>query len=290
MKAFPFSGVTFRLTISFLVVCVLFCGCTSSGKENSLAGAGKLRTFSAEELEAGRLIHSQLTNSFYVYTEPRTAKYVQDVGLSLTGPGSQSSDPWLFTVLYNEKIYATSAPGGYVYVTTGVLNFLDNEAELAGILAHEIGRLQFRSASLPEGMNILEETTRTVAMIAPAFGQIGLLAALGMVALVAVADSRESDRPGPEEQLWLSDDLAMRYMIEAGYDPQGWIDVQYKFLHAKQQAPLFYEYYESHPITEERFLRLNQSFQELPLANKTLLMKRKHFVEMTRGVRQIYKG
>ena len=78
--------------------------------------------------------------------------------------------------LYSEKIYATSAPGGFVYVTTGMLTYLENEAELAGILAHEIGEQQFKDPRFSKIQKGIEHMTHGVALVGPLFGQIGALA------------------------------------------------------------------------------------------------------------------
>jgi len=96
-----------------------------------------------------------------------------------------------FTILYDEKIYATSAPGGYIYLTTGMLNFLQNEAELASVLAHEIGRLQYKDPRFTQSDDVLNAATQAGASIAPMFGPIGSLASLGLVLLQAYVVQRQ---------------------------------------------------------------------------------------------------
>lgn len=255
--------------------------------------ASQPRTFSqniskaTEELAIGEEINRQILSSFYLYTEPNVVGYVNQIGTALARHAERKDLDYRFTILYNDKIYATSAPGGYVYLTTGFLNFLDNEAELAAVIAHEVGELQYKDPKLSQSRKILEALTRGGAMVGPAFGEIGALAVLGLAMASAAAESRQLK---PEERPLRADQRALEYMMKAGQDPQGLIDLQYKFLNAGPDvAPYFFDYYQSRPITPERFQSLQEEFSKLPLAGKSFTTHRKVYQEMTHAVREIYK-
>ena len=82
----------------------------------------------------------------------------------------------------------------------------------------------------------------------------------------------------------------MRYLTESGYDPQALITVQEHFLNAGDKVtPYFYDYYQSRPITEKRMAALNKEFGKLPLAEKELTTSAAEYLQMTRGIREIYK-
>src|SRR3989338_7752892 len=85
-----------------------------------------------------------------------------------------------FIVLEDDRIYATQAPGGYVYITIGFFKFLASEIELAGILAYEIGMLQYRDPRLSKLKKALDLLLQTGSYVGPAFGSIGALSVLGL--------------------------------------------------------------------------------------------------------------
>ena len=234
------------------------------------------------------MLHQQILAAFYPYTDPKVVKYVDDLGHVLAAQAKRHDLKYRFTILYSEKIYATSAPGGYVYITTGMLSFLQNEAELAAVLAHEIGEQQTvdrRFAKKKDGA--INTAAQIGSAVGPMFGPFGSLASLGFVLLQAY---NESSYKTPGERLLASDAAAMTYLMNAGYDPEALLDVQEHFLKAgEKMTPYFFDYYQSRPITEERMLALKKAFEKLPLSGKSLITDAVEYQEMTRGVREIYK-
>jgi predicted Zn-dependent protease len=240
-----------------------------------------------EEQKTGEAIHREILASFHPYTDPKVVEYVDDLGHSLAAQAKRRDLEYRFTILYSEKIYATSAPGGHVYITTGLLNFLENEAELAAVLAHEIGEQQNVDRRFTKRDDAINAAAQVGSAVGPMFGPLGSLASLGLM-LLQVYD--ESSFKTPAERLLASDAAAMKYLVNAGYDPQALIDVQEHFLKAgEKMTPYFLDYYQSRPITEERILALKKEFQKLPLSGKSLITHAAEYREMTRGVREIYK-
>jgi len=273
-----------KILAVFLCLSLILSGCVSSRTKQAGVEVG---ASISEELSIGKKIHEEILSSFYVYTEPSIVGYVNDIGKSLTDYAERDKLPYQFTVLYSEKIYATSAPGGYVYVTTGMINFLQNEAEFAAVLAHEIGQLQYRDPRLSRLRKALAAVTQTGAAIGPAFGQLGALAVLGLVMVNAIVDVKEKT---PQERISDADAHALQYLVEAGYDPQGLVEVLAKFLNAdKDVLPYFYDYYQARPVSQERLTRLEKEFMELPLADKELTTRPRIYQEMTKGIRQMYQ-
>jgi len=212
---------------------------------------------------------------------------VDDLGRLLAAQAKRRDLEYRFTILYSEKIYATSAPGGYVYITTGMLNFLENEAELAAVLAHEIGEQQFPDRRFTKSDNVINAAVQAGSAVGSMPGPLGSLASLGMM-LLQVYNERTFKTAG--ERLLESDASAMRYLMNAGYDPQALIDLEKHFLRAEPKVvPYFFDYYQSRPITEERMNALRKEFQKLPLSGKSLIMDPVEYREVTRGVREIYK-
>jgi len=275
-----------RKSLAILLICSMMSGgCLSSRSKGHKADVDVAHSIQ-DEVDLGKKIHQEILSSYYVYTKPDVVAYITDVGNSLSRHVKREL-PYRFTILYNEKIYATSAPGGYVYITTGMMNFLENEAELAAVLSHEIAQQQYKDPALSHIRKLMSDVASTGATVAPAFGQIGMLAALGFVLLHAVSNT---EGKSSEDRLQDADALALEYMMESGYDPQGLLMVLERFLDMRQSLlPYFVDYYDSRPISAERVTRLQEEFADLPLEGRDLLMRPKIYQEMTKGIREIYK-
>ena len=266
---------------------ILLSGCASTTDRDlsNITPQGKPQT---EEQKTGEAIHREILASFHPYTDPKVVHYVDEVGHSVSAQAKRHDLEYRFTILYSEKIYATSAPGGYIYVTTGMLNFLENEAELAAVLAHEIGEQQTVDRRFSHKKDAaINAAAQAGSAIGPMFGPLGSLASLGLVLLQAY---NESTYKTPAERLLESDAWAMKYLMNAGYDPEALMDVQERFLKAGEKlTPYFYDYYQSRPITEERIKAIKKGFQKLPLSGKSLITDPVEYQETTKGVREIYK-
>ncbi len=272
-----------------LIVLFPIAGCASH-KEKSVTSGSVERSadsVSSQEVVIGRQINQQILASFSVYAEKSAVDYVNQVCGKLSSHAGRRDIPYQVTLLYSDKIYATSAPGGFIYVTTAMMNFLQNEAEFAAILGHEIARLQYRDPTLSEARKKLQKVSQAGAMVSSAFGSIGALAALGFVALSAASAPHARSA---ERRLLDADRLAMEYLLAAGYDPQAMLDVMERFLRMDQSdLPFFYDYYQARPITQERALQIENAFKKLPLHNQKLVTGYSPYQEMNRGIREIYR-
>jgi predicted Zn-dependent protease len=91
-----------------------------------------------EEQQIGQEVSDKVVESFGVYQDANVTKYVSLVGTVLAQASTRPGLPWQFVVLDTEGVNAFAAPGGYVHITKGLLGLMKNEAELAGVLVHEI--------------------------------------------------------------------------------------------------------------------------------------------------------
>ncbi|MFA5168051.1 MAG: M48 family metalloprotease [Candidatus Omnitrophota bacterium] len=281
------SKFSVKEIISALLCLFLISGCATAAKRGLDTEAIAQQNIGSSEQAVGDQIHREILASFYPYTDPKVVRYVDDLGHSLAAQAKRRDLEYRFTILYSEKIYATSAPGGYIYVTTGMLNFLKNEAELAAVLAHEIGEQQTVDRRFTKRDDVINAAAQVGSAVGPMFGPLGSLASLGLVLLQVY---NESSYKTPGERLLESDAAAMKYLMNTGYDPQALMDVQEHFLKAKEKMmPYFLDYYQSRPITEERVLAIKKEFQKLPLSGKSLITDPVEYQEVTRGVREIYK-
>ncbi len=238
------------------------------------------------ETKAGEDIQSEILSSFHVYTESDVNGYVSRVGQKISQYAKRQKLAYEFTILYDDRIYASSAPGGKVFLTTGLLAYLENEAELAGVLAHEIGELQYLDPELSAPKRMAGKIQQGSALVAPFFGSIGALAFLGITGATAAATLEKPK----EKRVYDADKLALGYMMQAGYDPQGWLDVLYRLIDTPEKSTyLIMDYYWGRPINVERIRRLKSAFRRLSLDGESFSTNRKVYLETMKPVSELYR-
>jgi predicted Zn-dependent protease len=167
----------------------------------------------AQEIQIGQEQDAQVRREMGVYGEADLQQYVSDIGLRLSRLSERPGLPWKFTVVDAAAINAFALPGGFIYITRGILPFLDDEAQLAGVLGHEIGHVTARhsaqqysrSTGAQLGLilgSILVPQTRPFAEL----GQTGL----GVLML----------KYGRDDELQ-ADELGVKYATAGGWDPAG---------------------------------------------------------------------
>jgi len=277
-----------KFSHSLLAIILLLNGCASNRNKNlSDASVESSAEHLSSEMDIGQKINEQILNSFSVYTDQRVVEYLNTVGGKLSRKAERQDIDYRITLLYSDKIYATSAPGGFIYITTAMMNIVESEAELAAILAHEMGRLQYRDPNLSEARNKLQQVAKAGAMVSSAFGSIGALAALGFVALSSASTPHARS---PEKQLAAADLLAFDYLVGAQLDPQAMLDVMQRFMTLKESdLPFYYDYYQARPITQERAAAIQENFRRLNLEDQHFETGFREYQEISRGVKEIYR-
>ena len=272
-----------RVLCCVLSVLLVIQGCVSSSRD-SLESPPVLSDFELKELEIGRQIHAQVLSSFYLYTEPRLVEYINGVGRRMAQNAERKKLNYQFTVLLDDKIFATSAPGGYVYITTGMIDFLDNEAQLAAVLSHEIGQLQDLGPRFSKSHKRLEDITKGGTIVGGFFGNIGVIAIVGLQVMNALTDEKTKD-----ERVDVADQLTLQYLSAASYDPECWADALYKMVHLKKgDLVRLFDYYNTRPISLSRLKKLKKNLKKMDLRGRTLETGTEAYGQAVKGVRQIY--
>jgi predicted Zn-dependent protease len=244
-----------RTLIRCLVVPALLlgpAGCTvnpATGKQSFTAFMSP-----AEEEQVGAEQHQTvIRGSGGVYADKALADYIDRIGQSLVAQSEQPAAGYSFTILDDDSINAFALPGGYIYITRGLLALASNEAEVAGVLAHELGHVVARHAA--------QRYSRSMAT--------GLGLAFGIPPVAG-------DLAGLGAQVWLqdysrdqeleADQLAVRYMTRAGYDPEAMVTLFRKLdADARLQAALVgdpgaadrFNIMASHPRTADRLRQVS---------------------------------
>jgi len=166
-----------------------------------------------EEKEIGRESHPRVLTEFGgVYYDPALAAYVEGVGQKIAAVTELQDFEYRFTVLDSPTVNAFAVSGGYVYVTRGLLALLDSEAELAGVLSHELAHINARhGAQRLSGMKAENRICAT-------FGCDFEVPVLGDTVGVGI---RLAFGGFTQDQELEADELGLRYLLAAGYDPRG---------------------------------------------------------------------
>ncbi|WP_126148124.1 M48 family metallopeptidase [Synechococcus elongatus] len=190
-----------------------------------------------QEVQLGRQMNQQMLSQRFRPNRDRIlVAYVNDVGQRLAAESDRPDLPWQFQVVDSREINAFATMGGYVYITTGMLGFLSNEAELAGVLAHEIGHIEGRHLPQRLGQSYLQQAG---------------LSALGVDSdrFTQVAVDLALNRPNSRSAEFDADARGLRIMERAGYAPAGLISVMNKLAGLGNNGITFLS---THPDSRER--------------------------------------
>jgi predicted Zn-dependent protease len=197
--------------------CLLFAlavAASAACATNPVTGKSQMSLLSeAEELAIGAQQDVEIRREMGVYGDQALQRYVSDIGQELARNSHRPNLPWSFTVVDNSAINAFALPGGYVYVTRGILAYLDDESELAGVLGHEIGHVTARHAAQAY-------TRQAQAGIALAILGIFVPSTQAFADLGATGLGVLFMKHGREAEIE-ADRLGVEYGSGAGYDPAG---------------------------------------------------------------------
>ncbi len=193
--------------ILLMLVAVLGCA------RNPVTGRREIVLVSeSEEIAMGLQADGQAREEYGVVEDPRLQNYLQAVGQKLAAVSHRPNLEWHFTVVDSPIVNAFAIPGGYVYFTRGILAHLNSEAELAGIMGHEIGHVTARhSVRQITRAQLAQLGLGAGQILSPAFGQFSGLAEQS-VGLLFLRFSREDERE--------SDRLGVEYSARGAYDPR----------------------------------------------------------------------
>jgi predicted Zn-dependent protease len=200
------KGTSFLFTL--LVIVSAACA------TNPVTGKRQMSLLSeADEIAIGQQQDAEIRREMGVYNDESLQRYVNDIGQQLARLSHRPNLPWSFTVVDNPAINAFALPGGYIYLTRGILAYLDDEAELAGVLGHEIGHVTARHAAQAYTRQAQASVGLAILSIfVPSTAPFADLGSAGLSVLFL--------RHGREAELE-ADRLGVEYGSGAGYDPAG---------------------------------------------------------------------
>lgn len=256
--------------LSWLLCAALLTGC-GSAVINPVTGQAERSVMSEQaEVAAGAKAHQQVLQEYGVVRDARVQAYVNNLGQRLAKLSHRDQLQWHFTVLDSPEINAFALPGGYVYVTRGIMAYLQSEAELAGVMGHEIGHVTARHGAQratrqqDAGLGVLAATVLGAVLESQGVSGAGRLAS--DVSQTAAAGYIASY--GRDQELQ-ADSLGAEYLARTAFDPRNMVHVigalkaQERFAQdqaraAGRAAPSGSSWLASHPSNDQRLQQITQ--------------------------------
>lgn len=167
----------------------------------------------AQEVQLGQGMDPQIKQEMGVYDDAELQRYVSGVGMRLAKASERPNLPWHFTVLDEPAVNAFALPGGYIYVTRGILAFLNDEEQLAGVLGHEIGHVTARHSAQ-------QYTKATSASVGLTLLSIFVPEARPLQGIAENALGVLFLKHGRDDEMQ-ADRLGADYTAKTGWDPRG---------------------------------------------------------------------
>jgi len=206
-----------------------------------------------QELAIGAQASKEVLKQSKRLNNPQLQAYVNRIGQMLASKSHRNNIPYHFTILEDPSVNAFALPGGYIYITTGLMAYLNSEGELAGVLGHEIGHVtarhgvQQQSAGIASAILLEVLSKKAGANTTKSLGQLSNALIRGY---------------GRNHELQ-ADKLGAEYIARVGYSPQNMLDVigvlkaqeefsKYQARREGRQPPSYHGVFSTHPSNDQR--------------------------------------
>ena len=251
-----------RGVASVVLGSALLTGCTT----NPETGDRFFNTISPEqEIQIGQQAAPELTQQFGgEVPDAQLQAYVTEVGQKLARQtsGEFHDLPWEFTLLNSPVINAFALPGGKVFISRGLVEKMNSEAQLAGVLGHEIGHVSAQHTARRIGQQTIFNAGLAVAGLAVGMSDASSeLRKYGQLAVpaLAIGGNLYTLKFGRNEESQ-ADELGMKYMARAGYNPRAQLEVMH-ILKAEGGSGGAPEFLSTHPLPDTRIREIEQMLQ-----------------------------
>jgi predicted Zn-dependent protease len=249
------------ITVLFLSLALFLTGCAAvynvatGRKEYVVIGT-------RQEMSLGRNLDKQILGKYKVSDDESMNARLKAIGERIAEASDRQDIEYTFKVVESDAINAFTIPGGYVYATTELMNAVGNDDELAGVMAHEVGHVAARhsikklEASL--GYSILSQIAFSFARpdSASEVERIRNIrkATNTVYRLIELGYSRQDEM--------VADNLALRYVKRAGYNPLAVLTFMEKLLKKEQPGSEWFVFIRSHPHMKDRIEAIKKQLEE----------------------------
>jgi predicted Zn-dependent protease len=225
-----------------------------------------------KEIAIGKGLAQQVEKQAKIINDPVISEYVNRVGQNLVR-NSDAKVPFTIKVIDSEEVNAFALPGGFFFVNSGLILKADSEAELAGVMAHEIAHVAARHGTKQATRGEIAQLA-TIPLIIMTYGTwtgYGIYQAASI--LVPIGFLKFSR--GFESE---ADMLGLEYMYKAGYDPTAFVDFFEKIQTMEKRKPgTMAKVFSTHPPTDDRIKAAQKNIQEILVAKPEYVITTSEF-------------
>ena len=238
------------LLVPILLALLVSCATTGPGGKKSL-----ILIPTETEVALGKDVVKEVESTEKVLSNSEIQNYVSKVGRKVAKVCDRKDVSYTFKVLDSEEINAFACPGGFIYIYKGLMKKMDNEAQLAAVLAHEVGHIVARHSikrlQAIYGYSIVMEVA-----LGEKMGQTARQMVDAAAGVILLGYGRDNE--------YEADEYGILYAKKAGYNPKGMIQVFEKFKQMEGKPPnTFEKLLMSHPPAGDRINNGNDEIQEV---------------------------
>jgi predicted Zn-dependent protease len=241
--------------VAGLLAALAAAGCA----RNAATGATQFSLIGeAQEIQMGRENDQQIAASVGLYPDSALQAYVQQLGTRLAATSERPGLPWTFRVVDDAAVNAFALPGGFIYVTRGLLAHVGSEAQLASVIGHEIGHVTARhSVTQLSRQQLAGFGLALGSALSSTIARYGALASTGL-SILFLAYTRADEQQ--------ADELGLRYMVRGGWDPHEMPEVFTSLDRLEQSAggARLPGWLATHPSPASRRSHITQGIAALP--------------------------
>jgi predicted Zn-dependent protease len=231
-----------------------------------------------DEIALGKQADEEISQTYGIYDNSGLANYVNRVGQSISKTTQRPNNEYHFQVLDTPVINAFAGPGGYVYVTRGIMTYFNDEAEMAGVIGHELGHVNARHIAQQMSRMQLTQLGLGIGMIvSEKFRQYAGLAQFG-ASMLFLKFSRDNERQ--------ADDLGVEYASTSGYDTYRMASFFQTLERVNPGSGGLPDWFSTHPNPENRVAAVNSKTAEWrqTLTRTSYAVKRDDYLKMVDGM------
>jgi predicted Zn-dependent protease len=274
------TGRTVLASPALLLAAGLVAGPVASCARNPVTGKNELSLVSeGQEIQMGQQAAQEVAQTIGFVDDPELQSYVANIGKRMAAKSERPNLPWEFHVVNDAAVNAFALPGGFIYVTRGLLGSMNSEAELATVMGHEIGHVTARhSAQQISKAQLATLGLGIGSIVSSDLAQFAGLASQGLQVLF-LKYGRDAENQ--------ADDLGFRYALSQNYDVREMANVFETLNRASQvggEGGRLPEWLSTHPNPENRVKRTEERLDTLHTSLASAIVNREEYLRQIDGL------